>query len=352
MPGRGWDKILNKLPKEVPSVQEAENSAAAALKKILQEARYGSADGTPKGRRKKLDIQPGKSIAIEDITPQKPDDLNNNKPGPSKPKKQKPRKKKLVSSESETEEEEDWNQFVKRKRVFTRRFSDSGSEEDESVLRENESDNNVDTIDIDGTTSDEEIQNTKDENGKTEENKKTEQYEYHKNDFVLVELKSTKNISKKFLAKIVSIENDSFVCSYLRSHSKIKEAYIFPQSDLDFSQLHKEKSYNLLKKWDSFKTLIPILNSRIKDKQNISLLKLVNTLSSGETSSNVIIALLLHALLPPTVEHTVKSENKKLIVKSTIKDSQDSFFFHIKGEDPYPIMDDNAGGGKRDNPGN
>lgn len=43
----------------------------------------------------------------------------------------------------------------------------------------------------------------------------------------------------------------------------------------------------------------------------------------------MIVALLLHALLPPTIKHVVKRDNKKLIVKSTIKDSQDSFFIHV-----------------------
>lgn len=43
----------------------------------------------------------------------------------------------------------------------------------------------------------------------------------------------------------------------------------------------------------------------------------------------MIIGLLLHALLPPTIKHTVKKDKKKLIVKSTIKDSQDSFFLHV-----------------------
>lgn len=43
----------------------------------------------------------------------------------------------------------------------------------------------------------------------------------------------------------------------------------------------------------------------------------------------MIVGLLIHSLLPPTVRHTLKKDNKKLIVKSTIKDSQDSFFIHV-----------------------
>jgi hypothetical protein len=48
-----------------------------------------------------------------------------------------------------------------------------------------------------------------------------------------------------------------------------------------------------------------------------------------DVTCNVIVALLMHSLLPPTVKHTIKNNNKKLIVKSTIKDSQDSFFLHV-----------------------
>lgn len=39
--------------------------------------------------------------------------------------------------------------------------------------------------------------------------------------------------------------------------------------------------------------------------------------------------LLVHSLLPPCVKHVIKKENKKVICKSTIKDSQDSFLMHV-----------------------
>lgn len=50
----------------------------------------------------------------------------------------------------------------------------------------------------------------------------------------------------------------------------------------------------------------------------------------SDCCSDTIVALVLHSLLPPTVKHAVKADNnKKQIIKSTIKDSQDSFFIHV-----------------------
>ncbi|CAG9822118.1 unnamed protein product [Phaedon cochleariae] len=119
----------------------------------------------------------------------------------------------------------------------------------------------------------------------------------------------------------------------------LKRWPLFKHSDgfvligLDFSKLYEDKAFNLLRNWPNFRTkIVPILNDKVKDKQNINLLKLVNTSGNSEDGSayDLIVGLLIHALLPPTVKHTVKKENKKQIVKSTIKDSQDSFFMHVK----------------------
>lgn len=50
---------------------------------------------------------------------------------------------------------------------------------------------------------------------------------------------------------------------------------------LDFSILNPGKSYNLLKKWSDFRKLIlSVFNEKVKDKQNINLLKLLNTESA------------------------------------------------------------------------
>ncbi|KAK4885902.1 hypothetical protein RN001_002173 [Aquatica leii] len=101
--------------------------------------------------------------------------------------------------------------------------------------------------------------------------------------------------------------------------------------DLDFYEIYEEKSYGLIRKWPNYKNkIINILNAKIKDKENLKLLKYLNTINSSEAISDTIIALLIHALLPPSVKYISKENNKKIILKSTIKDSQDSMFLHVK----------------------
>ncbi|KAK4877981.1 hypothetical protein RN001_010487 [Aquatica leii] len=110
-----------------------------------------------------------------------------------------------------------------------------------------------------------------------------------------------------------------------------KHSQGFNLIDLDFYEIYEEKSYGLFRKWPNYKNkIINTLNAKIKDKQNLKLLKYLNTINSSEAISDTIIALLIHALLPPSVKYISKENNKKIILKSTIKDSQDSMFLHVK----------------------
>ncbi|XP_067620466.1 uncharacterized protein [Eurosta solidaginis] len=93
--------------------------------------------------------------------------------------------------------------------------------------------------------------------------------------------------------------------------------------DIDFTALHQNSS-RLRENWQGFKTkVLPILNKRVKDTQNLQHLKKVNETEQG---SDQLIALLLHAVLRPNIKR--KSDNKT-VFRSTIKDSQLSFLLRV-----------------------
>ncbi|KAG5863300.1 hypothetical protein JTB14_020647 [Gonioctena quinquepunctata] len=57
---------------------------------------------------------------------------------------------------------------------------------------------------------------------------KTELTNYEVNDFISVELKTAKGKAERYVAKITeTMEDGSFMCSFLRSSQKIKTTYIF-----------------------------------------------------------------------------------------------------------------------------
>ncbi|XP_036346998.1 uncharacterized protein LOC118756334 [Rhagoletis pomonella] len=93
--------------------------------------------------------------------------------------------------------------------------------------------------------------------------------------------------------------------------------------DIDFNALHQNCS-QLTEKWQGFRTkIIPILNKRVKDIQNLQHLKKVNEIDKG---SDQLIALLLHVVLRPNIK---RKAGDKTIFRSTIKDSQLSFLLQV-----------------------
>ncbi|XP_031337481.1 uncharacterized protein LOC116166619 [Photinus pyralis] len=133
-------------------------------------------------------------------------------------------------------------------------------------------------------------------------------------------------------SEILKETEETRITSILANWPLLKNSHGFNLIEQDFFSIYQDKTYGLIRNWIYFKNkIIPIYNTKIKDKQNLTLMKYLNSLNHTEEIIDVIVALLLHAVLPPTIKHVKKNQqNKKLIIKATIKDSQNSIFLHTR----------------------
>lgn len=194
--------VLKKLPRQDQNQDETTNSAsliAETLKDLFEEARFGrkTDENTPAKtlkKKKKLNVPAGTSVSVtdvdttEDVSKSKKQPAKNTikRPGILKPKQLQPNKRKKGSE-------------------FKKNEKENGSEESDicETLEFEESSNEVTAPNM------------------------TSFHDLEVNDFIIVELKSVKGKSKRFIGKI--IDTNPPRCSYLKQSLKIKDAFIFPQ---------------------------------------------------------------------------------------------------------------------------
>lgn len=198
------DAVLNKIPKQDrnPNDKAAENSITETLKDLFHVSRFGNTrDGSASGsskeikRKKKLEVAAGQSVSYEQV--QK---TNEEKQKGIEAEKSKKRKK-------------------KNKTIYDLTDSDSADphEEQSQAKKTKESDSeNDENYDItEGKSSDQ-----------TYEEDKTSYSDLEIDDFIVVQLKSAKGRSQRFIGQITG--KDPYHCSYLKQNSKKTNAYIFP----------------------------------------------------------------------------------------------------------------------------
>ncbi|KAG5878010.1 hypothetical protein JTB14_025465 [Gonioctena quinquepunctata] len=155
-------KILNKLPRETMAEEVAEARIAASLKEVFKNNRFGRAGPSSVGRRKKLEVESGRSITADDIVTEQRLEIGNRSKGS---KKTKTVKKKILMGITDTENME----------------ADDGVDNNDMTYNATE---------------------------KTEVN-----------DFILVKLKTAKGAAKRYVAKITEMMEGG---SFPRSSQKIK----------------------------------------------------------------------------------------------------------------------------------
>ncbi|XP_067635618.1 uncharacterized protein [Eurosta solidaginis] len=105
--------------------------------------------------------------------------------------------------------------------------------------------------------------------------------------------------------------------------------------DIDFNALHQNSS-RLTENWQGFKTkIIPILNTRVKDIQNLQHLKKVNDTEQG---SYQLIALLLHAVLRSNIKG--ESDDKTVNTVNDVENKLDNLktLLYVRGETLQPLI--------------
>lgn len=230
-------QVLKRLPSDTVedcASEPAAQAMVATLTTMFKEARYGKGDAPARGRKKKINVAPGRSVSAEDI-----EDIDT--PSTSKGLARKSgikRRQKLPASDESSDSDfpntnaavagqhsdtdDDITQPIRLNRKYhpwdsgdtDLEASDNFSESGGSELVENEGADKVeDETDCDSSST-VLLPTLKPE------------------DFVIVELGTTKGAKKKFAAKILSIEDgNQYWCSFLRPHQKIKDAFVFPNID-------------------------------------------------------------------------------------------------------------------------
>lgn len=202
------DAVLSKIPKQdrPPLDNAAENSISETLKDLLQVSRFGnnkeeSASGSSKltTRKKKLDVAAGQSVSFEQV------------------------KKTKEEKEKKIEGEKIQKRNKKQKSLYN--LSDSGSE-DSPLASEEENQSQAKKIKNSKLENFENDDITEGELEESYEANKTSYSDLEIDDFVVVQLKTAKGRSQRFIGQIIG--KDPYRCSYLKANTKIKNAYLFP----------------------------------------------------------------------------------------------------------------------------
>lgn len=208
-------KILNKLPKLIEP-EHANLNAVNVLKDILTETRYKKADTIV--RRKKINVEPGQSVTASDIMPST---------SKEKEKTNGPRRKRKLAKENIPENEiSDDDAVMTIAKATVERRALKRIENDREINSENEDIESYSDIEL----IEEEIREAEEASEENDDIEEMSVKEIAKGDFVIVELKTAKGISRKFVAKVLEVlEDDTFECSFLRPSTKIQNVYFFPQ---------------------------------------------------------------------------------------------------------------------------
>lgn len=243
-------QVLKRLPSD--NDEDRGDTAAQAmvttLTAMFKEARHGKSDAPVRGRNKKVNVAPGKSVSAEDIANI---DIPSTSKRPANKSGGKRQRKRPAPDESSDSDFSDINAAVADQhsetavdiitpiRLTKKHYPwesgdtdleasdiDSHSDSGHSELIENENcDERVD-----------EVQN------KTHCDTAVLLPEVKAEDFIIVELGTTKGAKKKFVARVVSVEEEGkkYWCSFLRASQKIKDAFVFPDAE-DLSMVQHEE---------------------------------------------------------------------------------------------------------------
>lgn len=201
------NKVLQKLPivKDDAAVAGAENAMGEALQKLFKEARFGKPGQSSGGRRKKLCVAPGASVSHDEL------------------------EKTLTVSEPKTKRK------PKRKKPEFPQSSDSEEDILPPTLREtatiwNEPDNSDTDPDIYSESSNDETEIPKKAAEKEAELPESLSAEQPKaGDYIFARMETETGTFKEYVTKILSVEeNNSYLCTFLRSSLKVKNSFIYP----------------------------------------------------------------------------------------------------------------------------
>ncbi|KAG5881252.1 hypothetical protein JTB14_032964 [Gonioctena quinquepunctata] len=214
-------KILQKLPKtqDFAATAEEENTLGETLKQLFQEARFGKPGTSSEGRKKKISVEPGKSICSEDIanTPSENQKEKSKKKTKDKPK-TKPKRKKVLSS-SERDEDILPANLRNKKHLWT-----TNDDSDDDVETFSELDNGH--INDEPTDQESVVDETYREILSEEEPIEHDQFKC--GDYILVNLKTENGTFRELVAKIVHPQENGYLCTFLRMSEKVKNTYIYP----------------------------------------------------------------------------------------------------------------------------
>lgn len=200
------DMVLKRLPNET-TPQNADDLINQSMTDMFKKARFGTGE-TSKGRKKKLNIEAGKSISQNDLT------QGDGVTSAEKPKKIKKNRANLPSTSKKT--------TTKSKKRYELSSSDSDDVDDVPYIN-SEDDMDPETFsDVEDGDLVEERENEKTESNKTMNN-------LNPGDYILVNMKTERGNQKEYVAKIIALEEDnSFLCSFLRKSQKLKNTFSYP----------------------------------------------------------------------------------------------------------------------------
>lgn len=200
--------VLKRLPNE-RAQQAADNLIFNCMTNLFEKTRFGNKDST-RNRKKKLNVEPGKSVSKDDL-------LLNEATTSGKPLK---KTKDCILEASPSEKS--------KKKPKQRRYHLESSSDSNSDVPVPYAESDIDVVpEIFSDFEDEDCQNDKENEISTDaiaNNLDIEERvnELNPDDYILVSLQTETGKKKEYVAKIKSCEEDnSFLCTFLRKNSKI-----------------------------------------------------------------------------------------------------------------------------------